>query len=138
MVQDAPQSMTKVYTKNSPDAFGETISIDVGNSNNAYEFRVTNLSDYTTDSQDVQTFLWNGLKCLISEDTHYPDVTVIAITVRGSESLAELSDNQISTLWTRRLANLNDVKMTLKQPHIKMLLLMVLTALTIQHRKCTI
>ena len=107
---DAPQSMTKVYTKNSPDAFGETISIDVGNSNNAYEFRVTNLSDYSSDSQDVQTFLWNGLKCLISEDTHYPDVTVIAITVRGSESLAELSDNQISTLWTRRLANLNDIK----------------------------
>ena len=112
---DAPQSITKVYTKNSPDAFGETISIDVGNSNNAYEFRVTNLSDYTTSSQDVQTFLWNGLKCLISEDTHYPDVTVIAITVRGSESLAELSDNQISTLWTRRLANLNDVKTTTYQ-----------------------
>ena len=112
---DAPQSMTKVYTKNSPDAFGETISIDVGNSNNAYEFRVTNLSDYSSDSQDVQTFLWNGLKCLISEDTHYPDVTVIAITVRGSESLAELSDNQISTLWTRRLANLNDVKTTTYQ-----------------------
>ena len=112
---DAPQSMTKVYTKNSPDAFGETISIDVGNDNNAYEFRVTNLSEYTTDSQDVQTFLWNGLKCLISEDTHYPDVTVIAITVRGSESLAELSDNQISTLWTRRLANLNDVKTTTYQ-----------------------
>ena len=112
---DTPQSMTKVYTKNSPDAFGETISIDVGNSNNAYEFRVTNLSDYSSDSQDVQTFLWNGLKCLISEDTHYPDVTVIAITVRGSESLAELSDNQISTLWTRRLANLNDVKTTTYQ-----------------------
>ena len=112
---DAPQSMTKVYTKNSPDAFGETISIDVGNSNNAYEFRVTNLSDYTTDSQDVQTFLWNGLKCLISDDAYYPDVTVIAITVRGSESLAELSDNQISTLWTRRLANLNDVKTTTYQ-----------------------
>ena len=112
---DAPQSMTKVYTKNSPDAFGETISIDVGNSNNAYEFRVTNLSDYSSDSQDVQTFLWNGLKCLISEDAHYPDVTVIAITVRGSESLAELSDNQISTLWTRRLANLNDVKTTTYQ-----------------------
>ena len=112
---DNPQSMTKVYTKNSPDAFGETISIDVGNSNNAYEFRVTNLSDYSSDSQDVQTFLWNGLKCLISEDTHYPDVTVIAITVRGSESLAELSDNQISTLWTRRLANLNDVKTTTYQ-----------------------
>ena len=112
---DAPQSMTKVYTKNSPDAFGETISIDVGNSNNAYEFRVTNLSDFSSDSQDVQTFMWNGLKCLISEDTHYPDVTVIAITVRGSESLAELSDNQISTLWTRRLANLNDIKTTTYQ-----------------------
>ena len=112
---DTPQSMTKVYTKNSPDAFGETISIDVGNDLNAYEFRVTNLSSYSSDSQDVQTFMWNGLKCLISADTHYPDVTVIAITVRGSQSLSELSDNQISTLWTRRLANLNDVKTTTYQ-----------------------
>ena len=112
---DTPQSMTKVYTKNSPDAFGETISIDVGNNLNAYEFRVTNMSDYSDDSQDMQTFMWNGLKCLISSDTHYPDVTVIAITVRGSESLSELGDNQISTLWTRRLASLKDVKTTTYQ-----------------------
>ena len=104
--------MTKVYTRSSPDAFGETITIDVGNSDNAYEFRVTNLSDYTTSSQVMQTFMWNGLKCLISEDAYYPDVTVIAITVRGSESLAELSDNQISTLWTRKLGSLKDFKTT--------------------------
>ena len=109
---DVPQSMTKVYTRSSPDAFGETISIDVGNSDNAYEFRVTNLSDYTTSSQVMQTFMWNGLKCLISDDAYYPDVTVIAITVRGSESLAELSDNQISTLWTRKLGSLKDFKTT--------------------------
>ena len=109
---DTPQSMTKVYTRSSPDAFGETITVDVGNSNNAYEFRVTNLSEYTTDSQVMQTFMWNGLKCLISEDSYYPDVTVIAITVRGSESLAELSDNQISTLWTRKLGSLKDFKTT--------------------------
>ena len=109
---DTPQSMTKVYTRSSPDAFGETISIDVGNGDNAYEFRVTNLSDYTTSSQVMQTFMWNGLKCLISEDSYYPDVTVIAITVRGSESLAELSDNQISTLWTRKLGSLKDFKTT--------------------------
>ena len=104
--------MTKVYTRSSPDAFGETITIDVGDSNNAYEFRVTNLSEYTTSSQVMQTFMWNGLKCLISEDAYYPDVTVIAITVRGSESLAELSDNQISTLWTRKLGSLKDFKTT--------------------------
>ena len=109
---DTPQSMTKVYTRSSPDAFGETISIDVGNGDNAYEFRVTNLSDYTTSSQVMQTFMWNGLKCLISDDAYYPDVTVIAITVRGSESLAELSDNQISTLWTRKLGSLKDFKTT--------------------------
>ena len=82
---------------------------------NAYEFRVINMSDYSDDSQDMQTFMWNGLKCLISEDTHYQDVTVIAITVRGSESLSELGDNQISTLWTRRLASLKDVKTTTYQ-----------------------
>ena len=87
-------------------------SIDVGNGDNAYEFRVTNLSDYTTSSQVMQTFMWNGLKCLISDDAYYPDVTVIAITVRGSESLAELSDNQISTLWTRKLGSLKDFKTT--------------------------
>ena len=109
---DTAQSMTKVYTRSSPDAFGETITVDVGNGDNAYEFRVTNLSDYTTSSQVMQTFMWNGLKCLISEDAYYPDVTVIAITVRGSESLAELSDNQISTLWTRKLGSLKDFKTT--------------------------
>ena len=27
----------------------------------------------------MQTFMWNGLKCLISDDAYYPDVNVIAI-----------------------------------------------------------
>lgn len=107
---DEPTSITKVYTKSSPDAFGETIEIDVGNNDYAYEFRVTNQSEYSDDSQVMQTFMWNGLKCLISDDTSYPDVTVIALTVRGSESLSELSDNQISTLWTRKLNTTKDIK----------------------------
>lgn len=111
---DEPTQIRKVYSRASGDEFAETISIDVGNNNHAYEFRVTNESEYTTDSQIMQTFVWNGLKCQIADTERYDGVTMIALTVRGSQSLSELTNNQISTMWERRLAPLKDVATTIE------------------------
>ena len=105
---DTPKSIVKTWTKHTPDEFAETVEIDVGDSLNAYEFRITNNSEYTNDAKVQQTFNWNGLKCLIAEKTVYDGVTMICMTVKGSQSLSELSNNQISTIWERRLSPLKE------------------------------
>lgn len=104
---DAWQEIRKIYTAASPDEIGETLEITTPETD-AYEFKVTNESQYSDSSQVQQNFMWGGLRCLIAAPTRYEGVTVIAMTVRGSAQLAELGDNQISTLWSRRIAPLKD------------------------------
>lgn len=105
---DTPKSIVKTWTKHTPDEFAETVEIDVGDSLNAYEFRITNNSEYTNEAKVQQTFNWNGLKCLIAEKSVYEGVTMICMTVKGSQSLSELTNNQISTIWERRLSLLKE------------------------------
>lgn len=104
---DAWTRIQKTYTAASPDEIGETIEITTPEFE-AYEFKVTNESQYSDSSQVQQNFMWGGLRCLIDAPSRYEGVTVIAMTVRGSAQLAELGDNQISTLWSRRIAPLKD------------------------------
>lgn len=104
---DEWQEIRKIYTAASPDEIGETLEITTPEID-AYEFKVTNESQYSDSSQVQQNFMWGGLRCLIDAPSRYEGVTVIAMTVRGSAQLAELGDNQISTLWSRRIAPLKD------------------------------
>ena len=108
----------RTWTAHSPDEIGTTVKFDMANLNGifdeseyrfiAYEFRVTNTSEYSDDAKDMQKIYWNGLKCQISDDEVYEDVTVIALSIKGSETLSESSENQIATYWTRMLPNLTD------------------------------
>jgi hypothetical protein len=105
---------TKSWTYATGDELGFTIAFDMYNLNGidnpdeyiAYEFRVTNTSEYSDDTSVMQKLYWNGLKCMIADDESYPDVTVIALTIKGSETLSEASENQIATYWTRMLPNI--------------------------------
>ena len=49
---------------------------------------------------------WTGLKSVIANPQSYDDITVLLMRFRGSETLSEMSDNQISTLFTRMLPNI--------------------------------
>lgn len=61
-------------------------------------------SDDTTHYSDVVK--WTGLKSVIANPQSYDDITVLLMRFRGSETLSEMSDNQISTLFTRMLPNI--------------------------------
>ena len=103
------------WTKATGDELGYTIAFDMFNYNGiddpdeywAFEFRVTNTSSYTEDNKVMQKLYWNGLKCMIANDTVYEDVTVIALSIKGSETMSEASENQVATYWTRMLPNIN-------------------------------
>ena len=72
-----------------------------------YECRIKNKSDKVDDAAQVDTVKWTGLKSCIAQPTSYAGMTTILCRFRGSETLSELSENQIATFWTRKLPAVN-------------------------------
>lgn len=94
------------YTSTGMDAVGVTEKFDLPKGD--WYFRCYRLteehSDDTTHYSDVVK--WTGLKSVIANPQSYDDITVLLMRFKGSETLSELSDNQISTLFTRMLPNI--------------------------------
>lgn len=88
-------------TAGTGDELAETITFDLPAG--AYECRIKNLSDKVDDAAQVDTVKWTGLKSCIAQPKKYDGMTVILCRFRGSETLSELSENQIATFWTRKL-----------------------------------
>jgi hypothetical protein len=88
------------------DAVGVTEKFDLPKGD--WYFRCYRLteehSDDTTHYSDVVK--WTGLKSVIANPQSYDDITVLLMRFKGSETLSEMSDNQISTLFTRMLPNI--------------------------------
>ena len=94
------------YTSTGMDAVGVTEKFDLPKGD--WYFRCYRLTeeheDDTTHYSDVVK--WTGLKSVIANPQSYDDITVLLMRFRGSETLSEMSDNQISTLFTRMLPNI--------------------------------
>ena len=94
------------YTSTGMDAVGVTEKFDLPKGD--WYFRCYRLTeehtDDTTHYSDVVK--WTGLKSVIANPQSYDDITVLLMRFKGSETLSELSDNQISTLFTRMLPNI--------------------------------
>ena len=103
------------WTNNTNDELAYTISIDTEASGN-YEFRIKNLSNNDENIQALQTVKWVGLKSCITDKNKYDDMTVIICRFKGTETLSELSQNQIWTLWTRKLPALDVADENLNDP----------------------
>lgn len=103
------------YTKTAGtgDELAETITFtfDAG----AYECRIKNKSDKVDDAAQVDTVKWTGLKSCIAQPTSYAGMTTILCRFRGSETLSELSENQIATFWTRKLPAVNGTDLVITE-----------------------
>lgn len=80
-----------------------------------YECRIKNTSDKVDDAAQVDTVKWTGLKSCIAQPTSYAGMTTILCRFRGSETLSELSENQIATFWTRELPAVNGTDLTVTE-----------------------
>lgn len=92
-------------TAGTGDELAETISFNFPAGQ--YECRIKNLSDKVDDAAQVDTVKWTGLKSCIAQPTSYAGMTTILCRFRGSETLSELSENQIATFWARKLPSVN-------------------------------
>lgn len=109
-------SVEQEWTNNTNDELAYTLSFETESAGN-YEFRVKNLSDKDESVQALQTIKWVGLKSCITTCNQYDDMTVIICRFRGSETLSELSQNQIWTLWTRKLPPIDCEDENLNNPN---------------------
>ena len=92
-------------TAGTGDELAETISFNFPAGQ--YECRIKNKSDKVDDAAQVDTVKWTGLKSCIAQPTSYAGMTTILCRFRGSETLSELSENQIATFWARKLPAVN-------------------------------
>ena len=94
------------YTSTGMDAVGITEKFELEKGDWYFRcYRITEEhSDDTMHYSDVVK--WTGLKSVIANPQSYDDITVLLMRFRGSETLSEMSDNQISTLFTRMLPNI--------------------------------
>ena len=104
---DAWQTITRTFTEATNDELGYTFQLEVDTADN-YEFKIKNLSEEIDSTRALQEVRWTGLKSVISTKNKYDNVTVIIGRFRGSETLSELSSNQISTYWTRKLPDIHN------------------------------
>ena len=104
---DAWQTITRTFTEATNDELGYTFQLEVETPGN-YEFKIKNLSEEIDSTRALQEVRWTGLKSVISTKNKYDNVTVIIGRFRGSETLSELSSNQISTYWTRKLPDIHN------------------------------
>jgi hypothetical protein len=91
------------------DELGLTVKYDMRKVAD-WQFMVKRITPmHKDDAKYIETVKWNGLKSRLEESpTKYDGMTTIFMRITGSEVLSEMNNNQISTLWTRKLPNLTD------------------------------
>lgn len=104
---DAWTTETKTFTNNTNDELAYTYELVVPTAGN-YEFRMRNLSEDQDSTRALCECKWVGLKSVIATKDQYDDVTVMICRFKGTETLSEISSNQISTYWTRKLPNISN------------------------------
>lgn len=99
---DAWTTVEREFTAHTNDELAYTYQVETETPGN-YEFRIKNLTESSNSTRALEEVRWTGLKSVISTKNEYDDVTVMICRFRGSETLSELSENQIATYWTRKL-----------------------------------
>lgn len=97
---------TRSFTGHTNDELAYTFQLETETAGN-YEFWMRNLSKSNNSTRALETVKWVGLKSVISTKNQYDGVTVMIGRFKGTETLSELSANQIATYWTRKLPNLS-------------------------------
>lgn len=104
-------SVQRTFTDNTNDELAFTFQLETETPGN-YEFRMKNLSEESNSTRVLSQCKWIGLKSVISTVNKYDDMTVLICRFKGTETLSELSENQIATYWTRKLPDIHTGELT--------------------------
>lgn len=88
-----------------PDEIGFTHTFEVPEG--SYDICVYRTSSKSNESQIIDKVYCNGIKSVIAKPVSYPDVTTILMRITGDKVLSEMNENQLSTIWKRKLPDIN-------------------------------
>lgn len=99
-------TVSRNITGRTRDQLGWTWGINLSSSMRA-EVQVRRSNSESNSTQDMDRLEWYGLRAKLTAKSSYPGVTVIAMTVKGSDTIASQTENQISAVVTRKLPELD-------------------------------
>lgn len=99
-------TVERTFTEHTNDELAFTYQLEIETPGN-YEFRMRNLSEEDNSTRALNVCKWIGLKSVISTVNKYDEMTVLICRFKGTETLSELSENQLATYWTRKLPNIS-------------------------------
>ena len=94
------------YTSTGMDAVGVTEKFDLPQGDwifRCYKLTPEHTDDTTKYHEEVH---WTGLKSVIANPQSYDHITTLLMRFEGNETLSEMNQNQISTMFTRKLPNI--------------------------------
>ncbi|WP_157958531.1 host specificity factor TipJ family phage tail protein [Salinicola sp. CPA57] len=96
------QSVIETIGAHTRDQQGWTFAVDLPYAMTP-EVQMRRLEAEDTDTKALDKIDWYGLRCEIPHKTRYEDVTVLALSIRGSNTLASQTENQVSLVPIRKL-----------------------------------
>jgi hypothetical protein len=96
------ESITHVFRNSTNDQLAETLEIDLG-SKIRPEVRVKRTTSDSDDTSIYDLVQWIGLKSELETVTSYPDVSTIALKIKGSNNLSSQAENKFNVVATRKL-----------------------------------
>lgn len=90
------------------DQLGETLKLDLG-AKITPEVRIKRLTENSTGTSSYDTMLWTSLRSELDETNRYNNITVVGLTIRGSNNLAGSAENKFNVVATRYLKDVSSL-----------------------------
>lgn len=71
------------------------------------EIRVRRLTFEDTSTQSLDRIEWLGLRCALTPNDSYSDISTLALIIQGSDLIASQTENQINIVETRKIPRWN-------------------------------
>lgn len=85
------------------DQLGWTLTLDLPQEYNNVDLRMRRISAENTSLNYLEKIEWYGLRCRLADVNSYPGVTIMTLTLRGSDKISTNSENKINLIATRKL-----------------------------------
>ncbi|WP_396586471.1 host specificity factor TipJ family phage tail protein [Bermanella sp. R86510] len=94
--------ITRTFSDSTVNELSYTVDVNLGGYKDV-EIKVLRHSKETDDLTYREKCEWVGLKSELPAATSYPDVTTIALKIRGTNALASTAENKVNLIATRYL-----------------------------------
>lgn len=94
--------VTHQFSDNTNDQLAETVAINLSGAMRP-EVKVIRITSEEDDTKLFDKIEWTALKSELESASSYPDVTTLAVKIRGTNALSSAAENKFNLVCTRKL-----------------------------------